>query len=495
MPYVRACNRCHKVKEKCIFDPSSTVCRRCKKLKATCEINRRQSRLGRRPTVKVFGPECIVQVWSSQRPGSEISRPRKEKPSPVEKKAPSVTSTVSEPDSSSIIELEESHNTADFTLFPRSEPVPDNVTELLRECILDANQFYEANRRYLIGPTFARDFHAALQSIYFWAPAFVQHAYLAALGSMHRARNNVSTVDEVDLARGAVALHQLRTVIIRGIRDAEAVIILGQVLAAVDIFTTSTRAHLIVGHTLSIIKPWYPELAKEERLDCITITPILIDTVECLIRREVPAIKLSVRHAHQIDRTAGLCTTLIPLLYELCELSYQAKLTGSIALDSEGGDIFTEIEGRIRAWDPSTPENFSEAYLASEILVMLSQARTYRLAALLIIHRLRYPFGMNDGPAATYANLILSDLSQCLTLLKDGVKVRNSAFPLLVAMLEVPVDEEATLGKFEDVDPPSSYTANLLAFVRYVRRIKEERRFTGVWFDLVSRGPEFCVLP
>lgn len=498
MPYIRACNRCYKVKAKCIFDDEARVCRRCKKLKVSCEIARPQSRLGRKPAVRSLGPECTVQVWQTEPQGSrsEASKPKKQSPT-IESEDAGCKVPVPQPDQNPPAVLEDHDDDLDESTYLLEDDQPsDAATELLQATLVDLDRFYEANQRWLIGPSFARDFHAALRSVYYAAPKLLQHAFLAVLGAINRVRPGISQeIDPVDLARGAFALRQLRTASIRGVKDAEVVIQLGQTVAAIDICATGTNAFMILRHSLAITKPWYPELAKEERLDCITVTPILMDTVECLMRREIPINKFEVRDPHVVDRSAGLCTTLLPLLYELCVQSCKEKSTGRSPRDPQAIiDPYAEVESKIHAWNPTPPDNFLDRYLPFEVVAMLTQARTYRLAALLVIHRLRHPFGDKDEIGAIYADLILKDLVQGLALLKDGAKLHCTTFPLLMAVVELPSRGKEILDRYAILNKMATYSEKFVAFVRYIRQAREEG-FKGVWFDLVSQGPELCMLP
>jgi hypothetical protein len=452
-------------------------------------------RLGRRPVLEPFGHDCTVQVWHSEYVGSEVSRFKKDDLPEVSE----ITETTEvSPNSMELVLPWKDLNiiqTPKPGLLCRPTLLTDFPAELLQIYALNLDEFYIANEKFVIGPTFTREFHAALMSIYACSPSLLQHAYLAILGAMHKSRNRLPTLDEANLKRGAAGLQQLRTITITGIEDARAVLILGQVMATFDIFTISTNSHLILRQALTIVKPWYPALSKEMWLDSITITPLLMDVVECLVRRDIPVIKFSVRDPYLVDRFVGLCSTFLPILYDLCELSYKTKMEEYSRDQSKGSDVFAEIEEEVRSWTPNTPSNFLETYSTSEVLKMLTQARAYRLAALLIIHRLRYPFGVNDEVAATYAKEILQDLAQCSTILQGNTTMQSTAFPLLLAMIEVSEEHvQKIIEKFSSLEPPAEYSTKFLAFVHFIRSARESG-FRGLWFDLVSQGPEICIVP
>lgn len=102
---------------------------------------------------------------------------------------------------------------------------------------------------------------------------------------------------------------------------------LGQALAVFDILIGGTSAHAILRSSLLSIRDWYPLLVQDAFLDPITITPVFSDTVECLVKREIPVIRFTPPPDRGVvDRYTGLCGTLLPLLYDLCECSHVTKV-------------------------------------------------------------------------------------------------------------------------------------------------------------------------
>ncbi|KAJ6125269.1 hypothetical protein N7471_012586 [Penicillium samsonianum] len=57
------------------------------------------------------------------------------------------------------------------------------------------------------------------------------------------------------------------------------------------------------------------------------------------------------------------------------------------------------IQDSLERWQPSPPPDFIERFTQSEVVGMLAQAKILRLAALLIVHRLRYLYGQCDKEA------------------------------------------------------------------------------------------------
>ncbi|KAL2786084.1 hypothetical protein BJX66DRAFT_313490 [Aspergillus keveii] len=215
-------------------------------------------------------------------------------------------------------------------------------------------------------------------------------------------------------------------------------------------------------------------------LQPIAIAPIFWDTVWCLLHREVPVIEPVFLQIDVVDRIAGICTSLLPILYDLCVAS-NALLNGP----DRGTSTLDEIEHRVRAWAPANPN--SSQYTPLEILSMQTQATMYRTATLLLIHRLRHPISSNpDDTATALATSILETRTSFFKFAGPDAKLQNACFPLLVALLET---DTSTEGLWES----STYLRNrpvcadrLFRFVEYVRGMRQ-RGFTGSLFELVRK--------
>ena len=270
----------------------------------------------------------------------------------------------------------------------------------------------------------------------------------------------------------------------------------------------STPANAIIRCALMSTKDWFPILIREPALDTITVCPILIDTVECLTRREIPIVRLSIPNGRIIvDRYAGLCTTLLPLLYDLCTLSYDRKVdnhsaTTAAATESPDTDYLTNIEQSIQSWKPTLPPNFFTDYTKEETLLMTTQSEVYRLAALLIIHRLRYPLGINDEPAIDLAKAIFSQLytfafSMTISMPQKKQPALGAlpvVFPLMLAMLEIEGPGETILSMLSSFTVQTICASRMTGFINEVRAARQAG-FDGLWFDLVDSKLHVSVIP
>ncbi len=70
------------------------------------------------------------------------------------------------------------------------------------------------------------------------------------------------------------------------------------------------------------------------------------------------------------------------------------------------------LENAIQRWDPALPENAMHICTVLEIEIIKLQARAYRYAALLVIHRLRFSFGLQDERALLLSEAIFSAMEK-----------------------------------------------------------------------------------
>lgn len=354
-----------------------------------------------------------------------------------------------------------------------------------------AEGFFEAHRTFVLGPSFVDDFQSAVQRLFARSSQVLADAYSIALKLMGSRHATSPGLDSQDLALGSHCLQKLMpgSSSIAHPEDAAVIVLLGQALLVYNTLISSPATHVITRGILLSVKNWYPSLICRAYLDPVTLTPVLMDTIECLVRREMPVIRLPVLDRCIIDRFLGLRSSLLPLLYELCERSYQAKTSELVEhrspSDPNEDGHYCEIDRKIRAWTPQLPSDFFTAYSSLESAIMLAQARSYRLAALLVIHRLRFPFGTEDLAAQRYADDILRELSILKAWPPDAATGLGLDFPLLVATLELPGPGWDIYKVYEPLRFRRQHSEEILDFITFVTAAREDG-FNGLWFDLVQ---------
>jgi hypothetical protein len=192
-------------------------------------------------------------------------------------------------------------------------------------------------------------------------------------------------------------------------------------------------ASTICRHTLSLVRPFYysGELAHSDTRELLCL--IFLDTTQSLFRAEVPVIEYQVRDPYIVDQHAGLCGPLLPLLYQVCVLGSATRTgKGNSSLSSAN---FDKLTAELEAWFPNVSQSVLDRFSDEEMLVLISQAKIHRKAAILILHRLQFQFGVRDSEAASLATSIVADITHCLEVV--GYHPPNITLALLVAGAEI----------------------------------------------------------
>jgi hypothetical protein len=360
---------------------------------------------------------------------------------------------------------------------------------------LDREQFSALHMPFLIGPSFVPMSQKVTSTLLYQSAPVLADAYLAYTALMTRyQRTPIMRQVEPDIAKAAKGLQHLRDINIKKDTDAVCALSLGQTMYAFHVLAASDafKAHSVVQNALIRAKSWVPRLIHSPITQMFIITPVLIDTVECLVRREVPIIRLPSTDHVIIDRYAGVCATLLPLLYDLCQCSHNMK---SGVLDIRGfHDRLAGIQQTITEWKPPTPPQLFIEHGPHERLLIITQANVYRLAALLAIHRLRYPLGVQDEIARELANGIFSHILSFAQSAAKEVTAFPMIFPLTMAMIE---DE----GKDEDLgNKLPLFASQSMGAIRLVGSIKQirasrEAGYDGIWFNLVGTHLRMAMPP
>ncbi|KAL4796856.1 hypothetical protein BDV19DRAFT_66345 [Aspergillus venezuelensis] len=446
----RACDQCYTLKKQCLTTTTSTACLRCKKTSLSCTNTRRQSRGGRPPKARRGLPVAAkesVEVW-------------------------------------------------DLTTFSEGSSNLD---------LHDVDNFYLYHDIYLLGSTFAPAFHRALLYCHRNSSHLLDDIMTACGTSLSWARFGTVPLDQVDMHSGAISVQKLRSARITNVHDALTVLMLGQALAAFDTLVDCTSTMSILRYALGMVRPWYSELLELESgvLEPLLIVPVFWDIIWCLLYRESSAIEPGllevITRNRVVDRVVGVCTELIPVLYELCAVSRELAIADETRSSSSRSqwDIgrhfqsLSTIEQRVQDWDPMSSADLS-AYTSIEILSIRTQASMYRSATLLIIHRLRLHHDQDRSPeqnhrtAQTLATEILTTRYHFFTLAGPCAKLQNTSFPLLLALLEIPTATDRMWESSTWLRHKPMCVERLFGFVDEFWRRKREESFEGDVFEAVQ---------
>ncbi|GLI72170.1 hypothetical protein PoHVEF18_000340 [Penicillium ochrochloron] len=499
---LKACDRCYASKEKCTFTGSDQQCTRCRRLKIACSTSRRNRRIGRRPAAKAF-PHGEMQVWSVDSDQPIGTRPQQRSPSTSSSEASSSQSSQISlarrsksisPSNDSVEEVQTAQRRKTLVLAPPerllASPVTLKTTSDAFRTVMDPEQFSVIHMPFMLGPSFVPESQKTVYTILCLSAPTLTEGYLAFLGMMTRyQRSLVMRQQEPDMVKAAKGLQRLRDVKITQDYDAACALFLGQTMYVFNVLTApdSSTAHSIVRSALMSTKVWLPRLVHFPIMDTIIMTPMLVDTVECLVRREIPIIRMPTTERIIVDRYAGVCATLLPLLYDLCVCSHTMR-TGVLNIGESPSGMYeqlADIERVILDWKPPNTPEILLKHGQYEVLAMMTQANAYRLAALLIIHRLRYPLGVEDETAQDLANSIFSIMSHFAESAAQETTALPVVFPLTMAMIEIEGPGEKLWERLSLYAVQSRSATRLQGFIKQVRECRETG-YEGLWFDLVD---------
>lgn len=483
MSSLSACDECFKRKRKCYFDDSSNQCVRCRTSSLQCTKTGRQGHIGRPPNVGLAGEQGAFNIWESN-PKMEPARATQQsffRPGKTPSDG-SVNSQDAARASNHDVEREPHLRTTDNHVGELVETGNSGISEI------DDDTLYTALDIWMFGSTFARDFYRAIHYCHQNSPWLLHEMFIAMDTYTDWARFNRITSERVDIERGARSLQKLRTAEVSRSQDALAILMLGQALAAFDAFVTSAGSMSILRYSLSLVKPWYPTFAQDQFLDPVTISPIFWDIACCLVYREVPIVRPILRGPPVVDRLAGLCTSLLPILYDLCITGHDMRQdpTQVWRLDS--------LEEQIRHWNPDYDSLQSSRFSQIEIASMRTQAIMYKTASLLLVHRLRYPLTHQDEAAVSLANGILDERTAFFANQGNEVTLQSAGLPIFLALLEVPLPADDLWKSTTRLRVRPACVDTMISFCKYFWEQKVSG-FSGSLFELIDNGPRFVPMP
>lgn len=407
MPPAPACDRCHSVKARCL--PGTVqCCYRCYRLGHSCTYSRPRGKRGRKP--RVLSP-CFLAFDAAQ-------------------KGDCHTKSVSE--SSAILsETEEGHENET----PTMQELP-LVSTLYREGVISHISEYTSIQIcnfFSFGPFLSQEMGHMIRSRLQEAPALLLSPYAAVARVFLRNIANKPRCNDAELSKCASALQDLRRAEITKSDYACIILSLGTSLLTFHRLISGVSASTICRHTLTLIRPFY-YTGRLQGLDTRELVCLVfLDTAQSLFRARVPVIQLREQDASVVNQHAGLCGSLLPLLYRLCVLASGVRTGDEKAISHSA--TFITLAKELKNWSPSIPESVLEQFSPDEMFLLISQATLHKAAALLILHRLRFPFGVQDPEAETLSSSIVQCMTHCLDV--AGKYPPNITLVLLVAGSEV----------------------------------------------------------
>ncbi|KAL4901433.1 hypothetical protein BDW74DRAFT_187670 [Aspergillus multicolor] len=463
----RSCDRCYSIKVKC--QPGrgrdASICRRCERLGHNCQTLRKIRPPGRRPQT--------TPTPSSLTPGNENEESREV--SVTLHRTPSPCSSMS---------LRSEEGTTIQFLFSTTAFIP----------------------HFTIGPSFRNKMRQSLQTRFLISPENLLEGFLACAGEFALRSGHLPIQTQAqNMSRCATAIRKLRSLDTpTDIAQVRIMLALGTSILTYDQLASPAvsaspqgqGASMICRYVLSHAKPWYEPpgiLALMPEMDFEMNCLIYLDTVECLLHRQIPVLRLRLREGEPVvDRYIGLCYSLLPLLYDVCMVGHEIKSQKHGWLEA-----WEKARDAIGEWQPSVSPEFAETYTSKEVIGMFTQANIHRQLGLLVLHRLRYPFREEDKAATVYSETILAESETCFQL--SGDYPFKVGLALLIAGFELvePSRRERLIRTHFGAN--CGLSAQPHHRVRHLLNIVWGERDNGEnvsWFDvLAAQVPNFRYIP
>ncbi|GES59592.1 general amidase-B [Aspergillus terreus] len=266
---------------------------------------------------------------------------------------------------------------------------------------------------FSIGPSLSMELCQMIRSRIQGSPMLLLRPYTTVARVLLRCMGNQTPYYDTDLSDCASSLQTLRNAQITKAENVGSFLALGLSLVTFHRLISGVSASTICRYTLSLVRPYYyaNQLSSSDSMELTCL--VFMDTTQSLFRARIPVIQYQVRDPYIVDRHAGLCGPLLPLLYRVCLLAAAIR-TGSGDVPSPAS--FDSLTEEITAWTPNISKDALERFSQEEMYLLVTQASLHRTAALLILHRLRYPFGEKDEEAEALSRTIISEITHCLAL-------------------------------------------------------------------------------
>ncbi|KAF1852017.1 uncharacterized protein K460DRAFT_362787 [Cucurbitaria berberidis CBS 394.84] len=264
----------------------------------------------------------------------------------------------------------------------------------------------------------------------------LKDSYLAYAGVLKSLHPDCATEagGDFNLRHVTSAMIVLHSLPITKIEDAELCLTLGFALAFSVYAVIGVGISDICHYCLSVTRPFIEAADVDPETDARISFLVLLETMECLVHRRNPTLRIQSRATRSVDRYLGLCLPLLPYYYDLCIISHSlVNSTGASLVGLQ--QQLEEIQAHVDKWQPSQPERFVHEFSTVEVINLLTQARVFRLGALLMIHRLQHTFGQEDSQADIWSREVMMELELAQRI--SNQPVRFVTLPFIIAAVEI----------------------------------------------------------
>ena len=349
----RTCDRCYRIKVRCHRDEGLDECERCIRLGFQCEIRRPI----RRPGPRV---QHNHDAEESHEDGMLMSRLNQEIPSGLD---------------------DFSHAIRHF----------DQTEMILLEFMLDKPAFIS---RYVEGPTFQEELRGMLVCQLILNPQLLKEGYLACVGYVHGLHIPRLALESRDktIERSSRALRTLSSMRAGTALEVSTMLTLAMALITSSTQLTGLPSRPITQAALQMTKPWimhngWDLVTHDSNFLCM----VMHETIDCLIIRELPTIRLEHIVTYRVDRYLGISVSIQPILYDLAQFGWRSrnhkcKLSDSSSNEAEAMlQSLTDIWNRINRWTPVRPTEALPKLAPLQARLIESQVACFQLTAKLLV--------------------------------------------------------------------------------------------------------------
>lgn len=345
------------------------------------------------------------------------------------------------------------------------------------ESFVVAPKFQGAEQRFLSAPLPA-------------ALPVLKDAYLACAGALKLIRSGFATEEERNMStrRASSAMITLRSLPIANSQDAALLLTLGTALALYVYSAIGVGIGDICHYCLSVTMPFIDTNFSDSEAGTGQSYLVLLETMECLTHRRKPTLRIRARTLENVDRHVGLCLPILQYYHDLCVISHSMTSDNNEVYQTYLERQLTDVETAIETWQPPQSDRLINDFNSTEVVNLLAQAKVYRLAGLLVGHRLRYKFGEEDGKADVLSKEIMMELDLARRITKQPT--RCVTIPFIAAAVEIR-DPTARMKAYHNVDRFVDHFTPVVqqAAKKFLCQIWQERDSRGkfCWFDSISK--------
>ncbi|KAH7114871.1 hypothetical protein EDB81DRAFT_821365 [Dactylonectria macrodidyma] len=402
----RACDRCYAIKARCQKPQCLAACVRCSRLGFECLNVRPAKKAGRAPRCPLPRPRLGSQAEETSGENAMGS------------------------------------SCSDLAPVLCRDPSPvDDLAPRARDLVYDLLTNDDVYDQVWVGPSFWESHRKALLSHYHRSGSTLHDAFLACALSwptLFESSGRHGSEADASFQYASSASERLREFRVWNNHTASECLMLGSLVLTFTYWSKVPDIHTTCRQTLRLIKPFYESTLGFDDYDgSISLSSLIItELFDCLLRGLDPTF----RYCHVLapeappDRHLGLCTCLLPYIFDVCKINSNLRL-GHYRNPPEFLEAVNPVEEAVEDWQPLIPKGFFSDFTSIEVAHMLCQAQVMRLCTLLIIYRLKYPFGVNDKMARVMAMTILTQIES--TSLATKKAMNFITLPVLVACFEM----------------------------------------------------------